>query len=836
LRQAIGVLVLLGLLGVLALVFPWFMFARLLAPLGYGRPIELRTAWHTENEWLMQTIGRDLVEMVAWASDPASFRTQPVQVQFRPATASAGAAPLSVPRVHLEARGSRWSLNTEVSTPTFVWSPADYEPTARALLAAARLGAVTSVPDPVLPELLLDLRAETLAMVDQRVSARLARGLLDPSAHEDAALVLGALACREAAGVFDDPRALLARMSAHLALARALRAPGVAGDSGRLAEALLLTLAGRGVEAGQALDALSTGSPAAQAWARALRARLSDDWRVPTGDTRLERLATFRALAFTLGASAAQTRLESWGLADEHVTDWGRLVLHAGPSVDDGWRFADEGLWQELDELRRVRAVMHLTGASEDAWPGLLEAPQERCVTAEGPRALGWGTWAAAAQRHIAARELAADVHHRRMLGLPDDADRRRAQNARQFGALRLQPLWALMQAYYSTATKRPVDTELWKRGPIAQPLALMTDQPEIVNARVWRTVVLGSTGGRAWRAAPPLERWFAGGVPFGTTYDAVARAPLPGAPDTAALLALAPDSYSVQFGEAQRLARLPPAARRARGQVLFARRTAYDGRALVFLRDAMGDDRAGRRRLGEQFCQLAPETCFELGDEALIDNDDAAAAWAFARACEGMRDRVMAAQGCNWYVAHLHDAAPEHAMELATELAETGAEGGLATLAAEHERRGEPAAAEAHWRRARERYDSDPPYLAFLYRVDVEQGLPAYRGRFGREASALFPAGLERARLHDFSGPPREGVVIVGESPYARRAGLRPADVIVALDGWRVRGVAQYEVLRELRLVPEMHFVVWRTPAYVEVHTRLSDHRFRADIRDVRP
>lgn len=832
-RLALGLLVLGGLLVVLAYVFPWYMFSSLLTRWGYGRSVELVSPYRSENEWLMQTIARDLVEMVAWASDAQAFRARPPDVRFQTLAPSESAG--SVPRLRLDVHAAGWATTTELSTPTFIWSPSDWAGTVRALLAAAKLGPATPTPDTVLPELLLDLRPETLASADQRVSARLERTLLEPSVHADAALVLGMLAWREAAGDFSDTRLLLARMAAHLALARALNPAAEARDSRALAEALLLTLGGRGAEARQALVPLARGTPSEQAWARALGTRLDDDWRAANGDTRLERLASFRALTLTLDTGLAQERLEAWGWAEDPATDWGRLALHTGASVEDGWHYADGGLPQELAELQRVRTVMHLTALAHEPLLAALDAPQERCITTDGPRALGWGAWAAAAQRHVAARELAADVHYRRMLDRSREADQRRAASARQLGGLRLQSLWALMQALYSTATRHPVDTALWQRGPMDRPLALMSRQPELVNARVWLTIALGSGGGRAWRSAYPAERWFAGGPPFGTTYDAAVRWQIQGTPSLAELLNVSPDEYLVQFREAQRLARLPATARWSATQALFARRVAYDGRALSFLRAAAGDDAAAALRLLDQHCQLDPTHCFALGAEHLAAADDASAARAFARACEAVRDRVMAAQDCGWYVGHLHahGEAPR-ALELATELADTGAAGGLATLAAEHERRGAYDQAELQWRALRERYDSEPPYLGFLYRADVQQRQPAYKGRFARETGGLFPAGLEAAQLQDFSGPPRQGVVIISESARSRRAGLRAADVIVALDGWRVRGMGQYEVLRELRHEPEMTFILWRTPSYVEVRARLSDHRFRADIREL--
>ena len=49
-----------------------------------------------------------------------------------------------------------------------------------------------------------------------------------PEAHAEAALIVGTLALREAATVFNDPRRLISRMTAHLAVADA---SGIAADN-----------------------------------------------------------------------------------------------------------------------------------------------------------------------------------------------------------------------------------------------------------------------------------------------------------------------------------------------------------------------------------------------------------------------------------------------------------------------------------------------------------------------------------------------------------------------------------------------------------------------------
>ncbi len=74
----------------------------------------------------------------------------------------------------------------------------------------------------------------------QSVSETLSKDMRDARAHEGAALVLGAFALRESAGFFSDVRWTLNRMTAHLAMAAALRgADEPASIDGALAEVTL---------------------------------------------------------------------------------------------------------------------------------------------------------------------------------------------------------------------------------------------------------------------------------------------------------------------------------------------------------------------------------------------------------------------------------------------------------------------------------------------------------------------------------------------------------------------------------------------------------------------
>jgi hypothetical protein len=74
--------------------------------------------------------------------------------------------------------------------------------------------------------------------------------------------------------------------------------------------------------------------------------------------------------------------------------------------------------------------------------------------------------------------------------------------------------------------------------------------------------------------------------------------------------------------------------------------------------------------------------------------------------------------------------------------------------------------------------------------------------------------------------------VVVLKASPTTKRVGLRPGDVIVGVDGYRVRTARQYQVARWFRRSPEMELHVWRHPRFQKVLTRIWSRWLDTDMR----
>jgi hypothetical protein len=78
--------------------------------------------------------------------------------------------------------------------------------------------------------------------------------------------------------------------------------------------------------------------------------------------------------------------------------------------------------------------------------------------------------------------------------------------------------------------------------------------------------------------------------------------------------------------------------------------------------------------------------------------------------------------------------------------------------------------------------------------------------------------------------------VLINGDSRRLREAGLRGGDVIVGLDGYRVRSYDQYHSVRHFQALPsdarEMRLRVWRQTRYLDIDASVLGRFFGVNMR----
>jgi hypothetical protein len=146
-----------------------------------------------------------------------------------------------------------------VEVPVHIWTPASYERLARSFMAD---GAGVSISEDLAVDqadaaALLEGGAGAIGAQNVRLSRLLADHPRSAALHERAALLLAA-ATRRNTGV---RRQLLSRMTAHLAVARALHQGQLSAD-GQLAERLLSSMAAQEVYASAPAAASSNDGPA----------------------------------------------------------------------------------------------------------------------------------------------------------------------------------------------------------------------------------------------------------------------------------------------------------------------------------------------------------------------------------------------------------------------------------------------------------------------------------------------------------------------------------------------------------------------------------------------
>jgi hypothetical protein len=770
----------------------------------------------TEAAWLVEATARDILEMLFFAAK----RIPGKEVRFKLTPQQAGS-----PSLEISAEGVGSGLLTQrLDLHGGIWAPAVYSGWATAL--ARRLGVKGSAqapPEPVAGRLAHPV-ASVLEAENQRISNWLGRDMRSPDAHEQAALLLSALALRESAGDFSDSRLTLCRMSAHLAVARALRAGSSASPDGTLAEIAILALSKRQKDALDALGRLRAEHPGQQAWARALRLTSTGDWRTLPGAltaTLLERLEYCRALRDRLSGLHALEFVRSRN--SEAIPDWGRIGLSEGFSTEEGNTYAPTALALELAEVRQVYRLHQGRDPDPSAVGRALNAPPDRCLSREAastitPRVIDWGAWARFYQRHV----LAATVRQERALGqrlqLAEDAGEAR-QTQSMIEGLELQPLASLHGS----------ERQLLERACLAV-APLLEHSRHLLTASHWSS--LKRTCGKT-AIAPVLagaETWFGGLAPAGTAFDFEARRFLLKPDDPAALAELyrlAPYDRDIVRAWYRRERNNPPspsAIESAYGVLLEYDIAAMKLRALLAARDV--DE---YQRLYSRICDLDADSCLDLGDYLASHNRPEAAVTAFRRALNEGKGRVRISARLDWLIDHsLEQGRTDDALAVARKAA-TGSAAGLKTMARVLERLERWTEAERYWMLHRaspvtieERAErvARASLSAFYERFELWLSMGGCRTQQPAAIRGVFPSGIESASLAESSGRPDMGVRISGPDRTLEGLGLESDDIIVALDGRRVRSPLQYRCVAEFAEGTDAKAIAWRPKLerYLEV------------------
>lgn len=791
----------------------------------------------TESQYLVETILGDLAEMAYFAGKKALPSATDFKIHAEEPTPAGGASPPTY-LCEIKFGAAAPTLKPAITLNGPIWEPALYENAAKQLLAQAatvRAGSAQADGNGRLLEQLADLTAENLERANQEISARLQNDFTNPRWHEQAALVLGVFALREYAGDFYDVRHPLCRLTAHLALARALGGKGDHPEA-QLAEVLLYTLMNNRQPALEKLARLPQ-TPALAVWTRALRARLTGDYRelnAAKSLTLLERIMLLDAYGRMLDTDIAWQQLEESGVKPQ--ADFCRIINGLRHSVTVGIELDRLALRLEMAEAMQVYKMSRGGQLSEGNVVAALNELPQGCLapSRRGPaevRVIGWGEWAGFYQRHVCHTLAKSFNLLQRKRALPGKAKEFAAQSDRLFGGLRLYPFVRRMNSVTRAAYVKS----------IADALAVIQAQPELVPVGAWGYL----QNPEKWTPLDPragethLAAWNKDTVPPGTAYDLRPRLNARDANYEAGnrnfferLYALAP--YDTDVVAALLRFKRHNGESTDCEQLAAVYRPTLDYAPAGFVRMAAAarTNAPLYEKYMIQAAKLTPKYFFRLGDYFVARKEDDKAAGFYEQGVALWLDSVGVANGCSWLVQYyFHRGRITEAEHLANRAAAVPSFRGLETKSDLLFMEGKYEDSLACCRRIEERYQTPGAVVGWCLNYQAATGDSRYAKEVAQRLGALFPRGFEPVSLANFEGPPDEGMAYDKSNDLLRNAGLKPGDLVVAFNGIRVHDLGQFAYLWSTRKSDEMRLIIWDGEKFRESAAPAPTQPFKVPI-----
>ena len=808
----------------------------------------------TENNWLAHHIALRIVTFCYLILHPGAQSAPDFKI-----TAEVNA---STHAVRLKIENFSDAPVTATLRPAFAWDPAGYAPLVTQLLGNAPPSADGKSDGPLdLLTCLLKLTGPNLAQQDTHLSVFLRTQPAWAEGHEQAALLLTALALRDRAGIYTDCRQILCRATAHLALARALRKNEPASWSGDVADAALRTLSGRETDALTHLDTLAARAnpPASlQPWLTALRARTTGDWRqlkLDQSASLLTKIVAAHVMADELSSVGAAKRLGASGNL-EKIPDWGRCALNNNIhfSVEIGDIYGEETPVLELQELNDILKLERppLTLDVRNLKDFFSRPLQEKVLTGDPAvlQVIGPDLFCDVTRRHLLAETNAAAYWIRVLLGSSDGLKSYRDSSAGILSNLRL---W---------------NTLTWPGETVDYTKILARLGEEHLTWEPWE-LAMGEFPGNDRLIYPDvhtLHAFYADGLPFGTAYDLYHRKVslvdsqllgLDQHPDylvqgvsleqAEALRQLAPSSFTAMI-----LGPLPPD---------IAKRTEplwdYSLEPILWLQNSFPGSIQGNAPLATQahgfydnpqpsaptaptydqlqqkHLALDPDTYFELGSELRAQGKLDAAAEADRKGFDEGDDQVGMSNAVGPLVDYYYDHGRlDEAEMVAKQAAEVESEEGMAIYALLLEKLGRLDEAQRYGQMVQDHYHSSEVFDQ-LYIRHADR----FPQQYATLVKKLFPGGLLKVDLATLKpGPPTNGCQFKNQNGPLIKATLQADDIVVALNSYKVENIDQYAFIRAMSLDPGMDFIVWRYDRYLPIHASVPGRIFGVDMETIQP
>lgn len=794
---------------------------------------QMQTPYTCEVEYIAYQVLQDLCEMAWFAAKGTPPGTNDISVQ---ATIEEGTLSPQ-PHCDIQIRIGNISIKTNTLLAQ-AWHVKTYLPLAQQVLGSLGLRATPAKGEGAADvdrwlERALDTQPAVLEEWNKELSSQWAASPRRADLHENAALLLGIFCLRECAGTFSESRHEVCRMTAHLALARALESqPSPAGE---LAEAMQLRALGNQLEALSHLDAVKTPSAIQARWSRIVRTRITGDYR-QLDDVREGSPEELRTWMLTR-SSRLSTTVTAPKLKDPTLLTnlhFLRIIRNGESSVELKHIPSYYAIESELRAFRAMYQSIHGNPLAKAGIAQAMNTVPERCVEAGGrPRVISPGAWALHFQRHLcnAMETQILFIHY----GLSCKAE---ADEIRQDFRERFADLWfSLLIRSQPDSFEQP----MLLAGAWARVRSLITQHPALIPSHRWLTLLtpmIGRDQMELQKLMPTMTRW-ADYLPVpGTAYPA-GNPGLPYAsrseaqtPDTLkALLTLAP--YSRQLCES--VLKWTDSTNRPVSEVLavWGVLTNYDNLAMWQVAHTQIGNPAIYEAQMKRLAELSPYHYFTLGEYVVKHGETNRGMDLIEKGYHEFPDRVGASHWAPSLV-HYHQKGGRDgaALAIAKDAADTYSGPGLRAMADYHEFRGELRDVATWLQRLEERYDS-LSYVQFcIEHSETTQDLALGRKLRTRLAKERDKRGVPASRLNRAAAP-SSGVFLVGTNENTVRYGMQLSNVVVAVNGLIVTNYESYSIARIAGATTTIPFIFWNGSEYKEVTAELPDARLGVSVQD---
>ena len=695
------------------------------------------------------------------------------------------------------------------------WDIASYQN----LLAPWKIKPQTATDSPEdLLHTLLSPTAKSLQLANQSISDRIKASPAAAVVHEEAAFLLGVFGMRENARSFGDLRPLLCRMTAHLALAEHLRGqemePSLVGNWGRV---FYEYHAGRPLLAREFMQSLPEDGNSGR-WKRVMQLLITKDWR-RTGDlgdlSLAEAMAHARALQVHLGNSKM---MEFVGERKDlqGIPDWSRTLSDLGRSVEEGHLAMRSCIGMEFHEMGAIFKVGQNPNPAKIA--SFIAQQSVAALVGENgaPRVISDGDWAAYFRRHL--YKNCADVSDFAIRIWSSHEAAVEWENS-VMAYCRLLPDSELLESLVSTSEKD-------FNKDLKVTAAYIREHPERVPMGLWYDYQFPVLDVRVETRMPDQASWFREVSPPGTAHDPTRRLRFSGIAgnwlvNMKKLHAIDPWNHDLCYEIAEESGHSLDGVKSAWGEV-----REYSKRPLKQTLKGTNLTVPQRIETLQRLVSLDPGAGLELGSLLVIEKRPEEAIQAYETAYQNSEDRVAVANRSRWMIFYYKSKGDDaKAREIADHHAEvyscSGLESALALAIHEKDLKRAHELAKA----TMERYGM----IGSLAKADW-----FIRGD-EKALHQVFPGGFKEVTLEDFStGQKAAGCQVTSSSSTLRLVGMRPGDVVVAIDGKRVENYPQYNMLMTWNLDPSVRLIFRRGRTYQEINCLLPDRLLLVDLRDV--